>query len=242
MQELNLRTLLNILLQKLKWIVLFAAVLGVLAGGYVALFVDASYASVCSVYVMNLTSGQVNPSTGLSSSGLAASQLMVNEYVSLLKANMIIDEVAADLRELGYEMTNREIRASLTMASKDETALLEIKATTEDPLKSKAICDAIMEIAPDKIKKVMLDLGTVSPVDYAHEGTRVSSGALRYAAIGGVVGFVLAYALFLLLFLLDNTVKNEQELKNRLNVTVLGAVPDLNPNRKKQKKGGYYYG
>ena len=241
MQELNLSTLLNILLQKLKWLVLVAAVVAVLAGGYVALFVETSYASTCSMYVMNLTTtdnGQANSSTGISTSGLSASQQMVNEYISLLKADMIIDEVASILRQQGYNMTNRQIRATLSMAPKDETALLEIRSTTEDPAKCKAICDALMEIAPEKIKKVMLGLGSVSPVDYADEGTRVSSGALRYAVISGVIGFFLGYAFFLLLFLMDNTVKSEQDLKMRMDVTVLGAVPDLHPTSK--TKGGYY--
>ncbi|MBQ8684512.1 MAG: hypothetical protein IJ518_08385 [Clostridia bacterium] len=242
MQELNLRVLLGVLIQKLKWIIVAAVVIAMVMGGYVALFVEASYASTCSMYVMNLTSldnGQASSNTGISASGLSASQQMVNEYISLLKADMVIDDVASQLRQQGYEMSNREIRSTLTMTSKNGTSLLEIRSTTNDPIKSKAICDALMDTAPEKIKRVMLDLGTITPVDYADQGSRVSSGALRYAAMGGVIGAVLAYAFFLLLYLMDNTVKSEQDLKNRLDVTVLGAVPDLHSAG--NKKGGKYY-
>ncbi|MBQ8751518.1 MAG: hypothetical protein IJZ13_00250, partial [Clostridia bacterium] len=71
----------------------------------------------------------------------------------------------------------------------------------------------------------------------ADEGTRVSSGAARYAAIGGLVGFFLSYVLFLVVFLLDNTLKGEQDLKDRfVDVTVLGSVPELYPGRR--TKGG----
>lgn len=246
MQELNLRTLIGVLLQNLRWIFLFALVLALIVGGYNAFFVPDTYASTCSMYILNLTSsdnGTASMTTGISTSGLSASQQMVNEYSALLKSDMIIDDVAASLQERGFPaMTNKQIRATLKMSPKDETALLEIRSTSTDPDLCQAICDAIMECAPDKIKETMLDLGTVNPVDYADRGVRVNSGALRSAAIGGVISGVLAYAFFLLLHMLDNTIKSEQDLRVRLNVTVLGSVPDLHPGQKKTKKGEVYYG
>ena len=203
-----------------------------------AVFVKPSYAADCSMYVMNMTideNGQI--SGDISSSGLSASQQMVNEYISIIKADIVIDEVVQELAAQGYTMTNREVLRSLTMTSKDQTALLMIKATTNDPFQSQAVCNALMKVAPGKIRQVMQNLGTVSEVDFADEGTRVSSGATYYAAIGGIVGFVLSYILFLIIFLMDNTVKGEQDLRERFDdVTVLGAVPDLRPGRR--SKGG----
>ncbi|MBQ9859531.1 MAG: hypothetical protein IJO76_02495 [Clostridia bacterium] len=246
MQELNLKTLVDVLLQNLKWILIFGIILAVLFGGYKEFFVEDSYASTCSMYVMNLTTtdnGTASTTAGISSTGLTASQQMVNEYIALLKSNMIIDDVAVILHQQGYDLTNKQIRATLRMSSKDESALMEIRATTSDPALCKAICDAIMATAPAKIKKVMLNLGSINPVDSANLGTRVSSGSLRTAFIGGVIGCVLAYGLFLLLNMLDNTIKSEQDIRIRLNVPVLGSVPDLHPGQSSKKKGGNgYYG
>ena len=246
MQELNLKTLIGILLQNLKWILIFGVVLALLFGGYKEFFVEDSYASTCSMYVMNLTttdSGTASTTAGISSTGLTASQQMVNEYIALLKSDMVIDDVAAALRSQGYNLTNQQIRTTLRMTSKDESALMEIRSTTSDPVLCKAICDAIMETAPAKIKKVMLNLGSINPVDYANPGSRISSGSLRTAFIGGVIGCVLAYGLFLILYMMDNTVKSEQDIRMRLNIPVLGSVPDLHPGQTSKKKGGNgYYG
>ncbi len=239
MQELDLRVLLNVLLQRLKWIVLAAVILSMIMGGYTLLFVDETYSSTCSMYIMNLNSldnGQASGNTGLSSSGLAASQQMVNEYIALLKSNKVIDDVAVALQQQGYTMSNKQIRSTLKMVPKDETALLEISCTTTDPILSKAICDALMDSAPEKVKQVMLELGTITPVDAASVGRRIGPSRSRGFMLGGVIGLVLSYGVFLLVYMLDNTVKSEQELKLRMDVTVLGAVPDLHPAQ--IKKGG----
>ena len=116
--------------------------------------------------------------------------------------------------------------------------MLQIKSTTKDPLLSKAICDAILDCAPEKVTTVMLGLGSVSPVDVAENGVKVGPSILRNGVLGALVGLILSYGVFLMLHLLDNTIKEEKDLKQRFNVNVLGAVPDMNPGAQSKKKGG----
>ena len=56
--------------------------------------------------------------------------------------------------------------------------------------------------------------------------------------IGAMIGFVISCGIVLVLFLADNTVTGERELKRRLNVTVLGEVPSLVPKQKGEGKNG----
>ena len=53
------------------------------------------------------------------------------------------------------------------------------------------------------------------------------------SAVGGVVGLVIAVIIVLLRSLLDNTVKSEEELKDRFDVPVLGEIPDFYESKKK---------
>ena len=60
-----------------------------------------------------------------------------------------------------------------------------------------------------------------------------SPNVLMNSAVGGVVGLVIAVIIVLLRSLLDNTVKSEEELKDRFDVPVLGKIPDFYESKKK---------
>ena len=175
---------------------------------------------------MNVSKDANDNYTGISTGGLEASQRMVEEYIIILRSNNIIEEVTERVNAHGYNMTATEVRSSLTMSAVEETALLRIIATTPDAELSKIICDELLICAPDKVKEIMNGLGSISPVDEATLGTRNAPRVTRNAVLGGAFGLLLICGLILLRYLLDNTIKDEKDLKNRFNVNVLGVVMD----------------
>ncbi|MBQ5840965.1 MAG: hypothetical protein IIW40_03310, partial [Clostridia bacterium] len=62
MQELDIRTALMVLFEKLKWICVAAIVGAVLLGSYTKFMVADSYQSSCSFYVMNISKAENNQS------------------------------------------------------------------------------------------------------------------------------------------------------------------------------------
>lgn len=236
MQELDIRAIVSALLSKIKWIILSAVVFGLAFGLHAKLFVKSTYRSEVQMYVSNYTDLATAP--GASTSGLSASQVLVNEYIVILKHDDITSKVAAQLRKqgAGYVLTNGAINGAVSMSSVDETAMLRITATTTDPDLSKAICDAYAAVAPAQLKEVM-EMGTIKPMgDEAKPGVKVGPNVTKKAILGGVIGLVLACAIVLVIYMLDNTVTGERELKRRLNVTVLGEVPSLQREKKGEKK------
>jgi len=238
MQEMNISVLWELLLNHIKAIAITMVSVAALLAVGTGLFVEDTYASQCTMYVMNISTDAAGNTSSISTSGLAASQQMVNEYITILRSNNVIGQVAKSLKAQNYELSVAEIRSTLSMQAVDDTAMLQIKSTTKDPLLSKAICDAILDCAPEKVTTVMLGLGSVSPVDVAENGVKVGPSILRNGVLGALVGLILSYGVFLLLHLLDNTIKEEKDLKQRFNVNVLGAVPDMNPGAQSKKKGG----
>ena len=160
MQKLDIRAIISALLNKIKWIVVATVVLAVAFGLYSKFFVKSTYRSEVQMYVGNYT--DITTAPGASTGGLSASQLLVNEYIVILKHDDITSRVAALLREqgAGYVLTNGAIKGAVSMSSVDETAMLKITATTTDPDLSQAICDAYAVIAPAQLKEVM-QMGTI---------------------------------------------------------------------------------
>ncbi len=238
MQELDIRTAVLVLFEKLKWIFLVAIIGGALLGSYTKFMVADTYQSSCSFYVMNISKAENNQS--ISSGTLVASRALVQDYMAILKTSKVINQVSAALNQNGYRMTNGAILRTINMQSNEDTSLLKVTVTTSNPQLSKAVCDALAQAAPKAIKEVMMGMGSIAILDNAQTGVRVGPNVARNVVIGGLAGFVLSYGLFLVLHLLDNTVHDEHELKNRLNVTVLGSVPTLDNVR--AKKGGKNHG
>lgn len=236
MREIDLRVVWGILLRNLKVILAVSLVLAVGFAVATKLTTVDTYSSKCSMYVMNITKDAAGVTTGISPAGLEASQQMVMEYITILRSDSVLIDIQNRLRAKGYKMTVAEIRSSLSMTPVNETAMLQIVATTTDPDLSKEMCDSLQACAPDKVNEVMLGIGTIQTVDEAGEGRINNSNMTRNGVLGGVLGFMLTCGIFLVNYLLDNTIKDERELKNRFDVNVLGAVPDFSAAPTKKKK------
>ncbi len=237
MQELDIRAIIALLLSKLKWIVAAALVMALAFGAYFKFFIPSTYRSEVQMYVSNYT--DLSQAQGASSGGLTASQQLVNEYIVILRNDRVLSQVAEQLqnREDGYAMTSSAIRAVSSMTSVDETAMLSISVTTTDPALSKMLCDVYAEVAPAELEAVM-EMGTIKPMEPAKYGVKVGPGVARNAMLGGLIGALLVCAIVVIMHIFDNTVTGERELKQRLNVTVLGEVPNLNPKGKGGTKNG----
>ena len=244
MREIDLRAFWGLFIQNLKIIVIAMAVVGMAAGGATILFAEDQYVSKCSMYVMNIAKDSAGITSGISSAGLDASQRMVNEYIEIVRSESVLVEVQSVLRGQNYNLSIAQIRSALNMTPKNETALMEISATTGNPNLSKALCDAVQQCAPDKVNEVMLGLGTITKVDTASLGSRSARGTTRNAVIGAVLAAALCYGLFLVNYLIDNTIKDEKDFKNRYNVNLLGVVPSFGSgnDKKKSKKGDKNHG
>ena len=238
MREINIRVFWQLLLRNLRPILVVMAVFAAGAAAYTSAFTADTYTSTCSVYVMNITkdSADGNKVTGISSAGLDASQRMVSEYITMLKSTRLLSEVHDRLQADGYSISVSGIRSALTLTSVDETAMLQIRATTSNPALSQRICTELQDVAKEEVTKIMLGIGNVSPVDEPSAASKSTPPVSRNGFLGALIGLALSYGFFLLGYLLDNTVKAEKDLKERFDVNVLGAVPNFNPAPMRSKK------
>lgn len=238
MREINIRVFWELLLRNLRPILVVMAVFAAAFAAYTSAFTADTYTSTCSVYVMNITKDSAGTISGISAAGLDASQRMVSEYITMLKSTRLLSEVHDRLQEDGYSISVSGIRNALTLTSVDETAMLQIKATTGNPALSQRICTELQDVAEERVKEIMLEIGYVSTVDEPSTATKTSPPVVRNGILGALIGLVLTYGFFLLGYLMDNTVKEEKDLKDRFDVNVLGAVPNFNPApvRKKDDK------
>lgn len=237
MPELDIQTIFAILLRKIKWIILFAVVGGLLFGLYAHFFIPETYRSECEMYISNYKDIATTKSEGMSSASLNASQTLVNEYIVVIRNDMMMSKVSQELQKHGYSLSAGTLRGMLSLSEVNETAMLRVSAVTTDPDLSKAICQSVMDVAPDELTDIM-PLSTIRPMAPPKTGYRVGPNVTRNVIIGAAIGLLVTCGLVIVLYMLDDTVKGERDLKRRMDVVVLGEVPSF----QNDKKGGKHHG
>lgn len=219
--EISLQEIFMILWSKVLVIVLCTIVGGVAAFGMSAFVIDPTYTSRISMYVNNNANAD---STVANINDINASQKLVSTYIEILKSDNVLQKVA---EVTGLSYTPTEMRKMMSASSVNGTEIFEVKVTTKDPDEAAFIANTIAELAPEEIIRVV-KAGSVELIDQAIPAKSPSSpNVILNTIIGLMLGGVLSVLGVLVAAMLDNRVKDEDDLKKHYDIPVLGAIPDL---------------
>lgn len=240
--EIDLKKLLLAYLRKWWLILLCGVVFAAAAFLYTWNCVTPLYRASVTIYVNNIAEDQKSNVTYISGSNLSAAQQLVNTYVNIIRSDTVLQKVV-DQAELGY--TVEQLRNIMSTAQVDETELFNVYIVHPDPEMAAYIANAVAEVAPGEIEKIVEGSST-KIIDYAKvPASRYSPSYSRNTMMGGLIGVVLAAAYVTLRYLLDVRLKDEDELSQLLDLPVLGRIPSfsqLNGRKDGYQKNGYGYG
>lgn len=238
----TVNNILDILMRRLWLIVVLVCMGGAIAFTYSQYIVPKKYTSSVTLYVYNQTEGRQQ----LTQSDFVFSQKLVDTYMVILKSNYVLEKVSDKVKEQNLNYSASEIGSMLTAESVDETEVFKISVSTYSKEDSKTIADAIAEIAPDEIIRVV-KAGSVEIVDTAKlPSTYSSPNVPKNTIIGIILGFIFACVLSLLLELMNTTVKSREDLMETHKYPVLAVIPNLDGkvgrsyNYKNRNKYSYY--
>lgn len=215
--ELDLLELFGFLKKKILIIALIVVVCAGIAFGVTKFFMTPEYTASTRMYVLNRSS-EVN----VVYSDFQTSTQLVNDYRVLITGRNVTDEVIA---QLGLPMSSGQLSSMIQVSSPSGTRVLQISVTDTDPLRAANIANAVREISADQIQSIM-DVDAVKNVyDAEVPGGPSGPNVTRNTAIGALVGLVIAVAIFTVIFLLDDTLRTEEDVERFLGLNVLGVIP-----------------
>lgn len=208
-------------LLKRAWIIILCAVLvGSAVLVYTVNFVTPMYQANVTLYVNNNSA----ESSKVISSDLAVALQLVNTYVNIIQSDTVLEKV---IDESGFNLTAKDIRNMLSAESVDETEMFRVMITSPDPQMSADIANAIANVAPAEISKI-IEGSSAKVIDYAKVPTgRSSPNYVTNTLVGALAGMLMAGAVIVLQVCMDMRVTNEEDLLNICAVPVLGAIPDF---------------
>lgn len=224
--ELDLKQIIEILLAKIRIIIILTLLFGVAAFSYTYFLVTPLYTSSFSMYVYNAKSAQGEKTN---SSDLDASKRLVNTYVAIIKSNSVLEKVEK-AANLGY--TANEIREMMSADAIDNTEMLRVYIKNANPEHAAMLANTIAEVTPNELAYYVAS--SVKVIDYATPAKEPSSPNIKNnVAIGAFLGLILSITFVLLKEIFDVRIKTEEDLERMFHLPVLGAIPEINGNNEK---------
>lgn len=213
--EINLGELFALLKSKYKMIIISILVTTIIAGVITVFFIDRKYQSTASIYPKpEVTEGMVDYTQ------INANNLMVNNYIEMLKGNNIQSQVAESL-----DITPDEISECVSITNQANTQIISISATTTDPELSKNIVDKLVTTFKKEAKNT-LNINNISTIDQAQiADTPVSPNLKINLVIGALIGAFLSVGFIFIKFMLDTHIHNKEEAEKYLGIPCLGSIP-----------------
>ncbi len=236
--EIDLVELIGLIINKLWIIVICAGLAGAIAFVLSEYVITPQYISTTKMYIINRQSNET-----LTYSDLQTGTQLTKDYQELVTSRPVLEEVR---KELSLTMDNKALKSKITVSVPTDTRIVTITVQDSSPELAQAIADAIRNSASSHISAVM-NTEAVNVVEYADLPLDPSSPKIvKNTVIGGAIGAFISMAFIIIIYIMDDTVKNPDDVEHYLKVSVLGSIPYEEENeesdgpvaeKKKKSKG-----
>ena len=225
--QIDLLELAGVLWRKF-WAIVVCLVIGaVLAGGYTKLMVTPQYTATSMIYILGQT-------TSISSvADLQLSSELTADFTIMAKSRPVIQSV---IKELDLDMSYEQLVEAVNLENPTDSHILKIHVTNSDPKLAKTISNAMAEAVAENISSVMAtDKPSIAEKAITPKAPS-SPNLTKNIAMGGIVGVAIAVAIIVLGYLMDDTIKTEEDVRKYLQMNTLAEIPMEKKNRKNRRK------
>jgi|LSQX01.1.fsa_nt_gb capsular polysaccharide biosynthesis protein len=232
--EVNLVDLFRFIKSRLWIIILTGLIFASVAGLYSEFMLTPIYTSKTQLYILG-------NSTATSTASLADIQIgtqLTQDYMILVKSKPVANQV---IKNLYLDMTTEEMADKVSVSNPNNTRILEIKVDYPSAYLAKRIVDEFALVATEQINKIMgIDKPTI--IDEGNLPTYPSSpNILKNTILGCILGALLSGGIIVALYMMDDTIKDSDDVDKYLGLSTLGLIPienskEIKKNRKIKTK------
>ena len=223
--EVDLVEIFHLLLRKLAIIILCGVIGAVVAGAYTKLLITPQYESTSALYILPTETENV------SMQDIQVGSWLTKDFQELALSRPVIESV---IDTLHLDMEYGTLKSMITVENPEDTRFLKIKVRCSDPKKAQAIAEEMASSVAEHVVKIM-DMEEPAIAEKASLPDRPVSPSLpKNVVLGGLLGAILAAAVVVIRFLMDDTIKDEEDVKKYLELNVLAALPDTKESKKKR--------
>lgn len=217
--EIDLLELLMVMKKHLAAILLAGIVGLVIMFAYTSFLATPLYSASSMMYVMPDNSNSMNSST---LSDMQVGQQLTSDYSSMIKSRSFMENV---IKKLNLTIDYQQLLEKVEVTNPTSSRILQVTVNDPNPQTAADIANEVASVAESKLKEIT-GMQAIKIYEEAAVPDRPSSPSLKKnCALGLLAGLVLAMAVVTILYLLDDTIKTEDDIEKYLGMTTLAVLP-----------------
>ena len=214
--EIDLLELFHAMIQK-AWLIILLLVLGAgIAFGATKLLITPMYTASSQIYILTKTTSV----TSLADIQMGAQ--LTSDFAVLAKSRPVVENVIDDLN---LDYTYGELVQQITTENPSGTRILKITVLNEDPELAKEIANAFGEETAERVAYIMTTDKPKVVEEAVTPKAPSSPSVMKNTMLGGMLGAVLAMGIIVLLYLMNDTIQTEEDVRKYLQLHTLAAIP-----------------
>ena len=214
--EIDLFEVWGIIKRNILAIILAAILCAGAAGVYSFFIATPQYQSTAKLYVL----GSSTSITSLADVQLGSS--LTNDYRELITGRPVVMEVK---RNLKLEYKYDELLNIISVETPQDTRIVKISVTTDDPEKSKMIANELAMVSKREISHIMdTDPPSLAERSVA-ERNAVKPEKAKNIMLGFIAGLVVSVLFFVITALKNDYIRRRDDVERVLGLTVLAEIP-----------------
>lgn len=236
--EIDLLELLLVLRQKIVSIIVTAVVFATLFGLVTVVLIEPKYQSTSKLYIISQTSSIT------SLTDLQIGSQLTQDYMVLVQSRPVLEKV---IDNLGMNIEYEKLLSMITLTNQDDTRILAITVTTDDPYMAKEIVDEVARVSGKRIASIM-NVSEPTTVESGHLENSLSSPSVsRNIMFGALMGIFLSAGVIIVSYILNDLICTEEDIEKYLGLNTLAMIPiEEGTTRQmmidKKRRGRWHFG
>lgn len=227
--EIDLGAVVVMMWHYLWLIVLCAVVAGAAAFCFSRFSITPMYESTTQVYVIS----KKDNNSSLTYTDLQMGTQLTKDYPQIIKSRNVLEKV---IEKLELDTTYNSLEKRISVSTPTDGRILAITVTDASPILAQSIANEVRDVASTHIKNVT-DIEAMNVVDEANLPIEPSSPSIKkWTTLGLLLGAFLCMAVLLIKFLLDDTIKNSEDVEKFLGLSTLAMIPMMDENEARKEK------
>ena len=219
MEEINIKEFLDYYRKYVLGVIIIClvAALGMLI--YYMAFKTEKYSTSTSIVLVKNESTE--KSDTIDQTDITLNQKLVSTYRHIIKSRLVLEQVINDLK-LGY--TYNQISNEINVTAVEDTEIIKITVTDEDPELSVKISNKVAEVFAKEVIQ-LYNINNVSVLDSAQLPTYPSNyHTVRDIVLALLVAFVGSSAVIFVVFYFDDSLTDNENIEAELEMPVVAKV------------------